>query len=221
VGERWICVVLDRPEPADRSRRSECPSLSSPSLAAAIQHDTGVVPRGAYATNAEHRVVENRLFSGLSAADLRGASSSPDVSTSTAAAWAPWLLHLRVPEGPSRKGALDRVAALGTGAFRSVARSAIGEGCAGARAETNHPHPTHSPLPASRAPGAGDFLDPIAEDEHAALKWRVRVEEDAARLTVRSLEWPGYVFSAELDGPRFGGAYFGDGLRNADLHFCV
>ena len=49
--------------------------------------------------------------------------------------------------------------------------------------------------------------------------WRVRVDEDAARVSARSLLWPGYFFAAALGTPAWGGVYVGDGRRNDDVVF--
>lgn len=71
------------------------------------------------------------------------------------------------------------------------------------------------------AVGAGDFLDPLAEDALASLVWSVRMEGGRSQATLRSLRWPGYFFWHDFGTPRFGGAYFGPGLPNDDLAFMA
>ena len=101
-----------------------------PHSAAAIEHDTAVVPRGAYIVTPQHHITENRLFTGLDAAELTvGGGSATNAPADTA--WAAALLHFREPEGAKRKGALGRAAAVGVGAQCSGARAATCGYCAG------------------------------------------------------------------------------------------
>ncbi len=81
--------------------------------------------------------------------------------------------------------------------------------------------PTHparrAVLARAAAIGAGEFLDPICEDEHAAIVWRVHVDLGRARVLVRSLLYLGYFFFHDFGSPRFGSMYVGDGLPNKDI----
>lgn len=66
--------------------------------------------------------------------------------------------------------------------------------------------------------GAGDFLDPIAEDEPAGV-WSVLLQAGRGAVQLRSARWPGYFFWHAFGSPRFGSVYQGDGLPNVDLSF--
>jgi radial spoke head protein 9 len=65
-----------------------------------------------------------------------------------------------------------------------------------------------------------DILDLITEDK-AKGSWCVQLDSSKEVATVRSLLWPGYVAYNELGTGKFGGAYFGDGLKNKDLTFML
>ena len=68
--------------------------------------------------------------------------------------------------------------------------------------------------------GTGGFLDPIKEDGPVGA-WAVRLDAARGQATVRSMLWPGYFFYHNVGTPRFGGAYFGDGLKNEDIGFTA
>ena len=68
-------------------------------------------------------------------------------------------------------------------------------------------------------------LDLASEDELSEIVWAVRTEATEAdglvRVTVRSLRWPGYFFSADVDTPTFGSVYWGDGVESKGLCFML
>lgn len=66
--------------------------------------------------------------------------------------------------------------------------------------------------------GAGDFLDPIVEDEPAGV-WSVLLQAGRGAVQLRSARWPGYFFWHAFGSHRFGSVYQGDGLPNVDLSF--
>lgn len=68
--------------------------------------------------------------------------------------------------------------------------------------------------------GAGDWLDPISQDEPKGV-WRAHLDTGRNQVTLRSLRWPGYFFFHNISSPKFGGAYFGDGLEAKDLCFMM
>jgi radial spoke head protein 9 len=76
------------PKPA-KPRFSEAVRLAA--TVAAIEHDTGVVPGGAYTVTPTHHVVPNPGFGGLSASEAGSLGS---------------YAHFRRAEHPSRAGAL-------------------------------------------------------------------------------------------------------------------
>lgn len=65
-----------------------------------------------------------------------------------------------------------------------------------------------------------DILDSVDEDKPKGA-WCVQVDSGREVATVRSLLWPGYVAYSEVGTGKFGGAYFGDGLKNKDLSFML
>ena len=65
-----------------------------------------------------------------------------------------------------------------------------------------------------------DIFDVITEDKPKG-SWCVQLDSSKEIATVRSLLWPGYVAYNELGTGKFGGAYFGDGLKNKDLTFML
>ena len=106
-----------------------------------------------------------------------------------------------------------------------------------------------SALERSQLYGTAAFLDPISADAPRGL-WAVRLDDASGQATVRSLLWPGcaargahwicafrerqahvthahpngprsYFFYHAVGTPRFGGAYFGDGMKNEDLGFTA
>mmetsp|Transcript_58377 Transcript_58377/g.126268 ORF Transcript_58377/g.126268 Transcript_58377/m.126268 type:complete len:288 (-) Transcript_58377:276-1139(-) len=65
-----------------------------------------------------------------------------------------------------------------------------------------------------------NFLDPLEGDLPKGC-WAVRQDPCIALVTLRSLNWPGYVaFHVPLT-TKFGGAYFGYALKNRDLPFIL
>merc|ERR1711865_181334 len=65
-----------------------------------------------------------------------------------------------------------------------------------------------------------NFLDPLKEDLPKGC-WAVRQDPSASLVTLRSLNWPGYV-SYHIPGTtKFGGLYFGHGQKNRDLPFIL
>merc|ERR550537_2068504 len=65
-----------------------------------------------------------------------------------------------------------------------------------------------------------NFLDPLEEDLPIGC-WAIRKEASATLCTVRSLNWPGYIAYHVPTTPKFGGCYFGYGLKNRDLPFLL
>ena len=69
---------------------------------------------------------------------------------------------------------------------------------------------------------SSDFLDPISEDlPLSSLVWSVRVDKGRGAAYLKSLVYPGYFFYHATGSGRFGGAYFGDGVRNEDIGFML
>lgn len=65
-----------------------------------------------------------------------------------------------------------------------------------------------------------DIFDPVTDDKPKGA-WCVQVDSSKSVGTVRSLLWPGYVAYNETGTGKFGGAYFGDGIKNKDLAFMI
>jgi len=65
-----------------------------------------------------------------------------------------------------------------------------------------------------------NFLDPIEEDLPIGC-WAIRSEPSATLVSVRSLNWPGYVAFHVPGTPKFGSAYFGYAQKNKDLPFLL
>ena len=65
-----------------------------------------------------------------------------------------------------------------------------------------------------------NFLDTIENDTPAG-SWVVRTDAAANACILRSLLWPGYSAYHIPDTSVFGGAYFGNGIRNSDLAFLL
>jgi len=65
-----------------------------------------------------------------------------------------------------------------------------------------------------------NFLDPLKEDLPQGC-WAIRQDPSISLVTLRSLNWPGYV-SYHIPGTtKFGGLYFGHGQKNRDLPFIL
>ena len=62
-----------------------------------------------------------------------------------------------------------------------------------------------------------DFLDPLENETH----WVVQKNLTETIVTVRQLEWQGYVGYHFLENKEFGGAYFGSGCKNTEVSFYV
>eukprot|EP00826_Nyctotherus_ovalis_P056995 TRINITY_DN7784_c0_g1_i6.p1 TRINITY_DN7784_c0_g1~~TRINITY_DN7784_c0_g1_i6.p1 ORF type:complete len:278 (+),score=73.31 TRINITY_DN7784_c0_g1_i6:72-905(+) len=65
-----------------------------------------------------------------------------------------------------------------------------------------------------------NIFDPIADDEPKGA-WSLQVNSSETLGIVKSLLWPGYVAYSVSGTKLFGGAYFGDGLKNKDLAFML
>jgi len=65
-----------------------------------------------------------------------------------------------------------------------------------------------------------NFLDPLEEDLPIGC-WAIRKEPSATLVSVRSLNWPGYVAFHVPGTPKFGGCYFGYASKNRDLPFLL
>lgn len=130
-----------------------------------IQHDTGVVPKGAYVVTPTHHIVADSHYAGLNATEAGSLSS---------------YVHFRPAEHPARAHALYKPGAV---------------------------------------PNA-DFLDPVSEDKPAGC-WTLRMDLGRGQVEVRSLTWPGYYFFHNVQSPKYGAVYVGDGRPNVDLHFAM
>lgn len=134
-------------------------------VAQSIDHDTGVVPRGAFAVTPTHHIAENAMFAGLSGTEAASLSS---------------FHHFRKAEHPSRANAMHNAGV----------------------------------VPVT------DFLDPCSEDGPQGV-WSVRMDAGRGLVELRSLKWPGYFFFHDVDTPKYGGLYVGDGRENVDLPFMM
>lgn len=65
-----------------------------------------------------------------------------------------------------------------------------------------------------------DIFDPIAEDKPKG-SWSIQLDSSKTVSIIKSLVWPGYVAYNVMDNGKFGGAYFGDGLKNKELGFTL
>jgi radial spoke head protein 9 len=65
-----------------------------------------------------------------------------------------------------------------------------------------------------------NFLDPLKEDLPLGC-WAVRQDPSISLVTLRSLNWPGYVAYHVPGSTKFGGLYFGYGQKNRDLPFIL
>jgi len=65
-----------------------------------------------------------------------------------------------------------------------------------------------------------NFLDPLEEDLPMGC-WAIRQEPSATLVSVRSLNWPGYIGFHVPGTPKFGSCYFGYAQKNRDLPFLL
>lgn len=65
-----------------------------------------------------------------------------------------------------------------------------------------------------------DFLDPVTKDQPRGC-WSIQIDPSGTLSTVRSLLWPGYFGYHQANSTKFGGIYFGDGIKNSDLPFML
>lgn len=65
-----------------------------------------------------------------------------------------------------------------------------------------------------------NFLDPLEEDLPIGC-WAIRKEPSATLVSIRSLNWPGYVGFHVPGTPKFGSCYFGYAQKNRDLPFLL
>jgi radial spoke head protein 9 len=65
-----------------------------------------------------------------------------------------------------------------------------------------------------------NFLDPLKEDLPRGC-WACRQDPSVCLVTLRSLNWPGYVSYHIPGSAKFGGFYFGYGQKNRDLPFLL
>jgi len=75
-------------------------------------------------------------------------------------------------------------------------------------------------LARAAALGAGDFLDPLTEDEPAGI-WSVVLSLGRGSVQLRNARWPGYFFWHAFSTPSFGSLYHGDGRRNDDISWMI
>lgn len=64
------------------------------------------------------------------------------------------------------------------------------------------------------------FLDSLADDSPKGC-WAVTKDELTGSVTLRSLWYPGYVFTAKANSTEFSSFYSGTGQRNNDLPFML
>ena len=63
-----------------------------------------------------------------------------------------------------------------------------------------------------------DFLDSV--DNH--VYWSLQVDEGTGTVAnIRSLVWPGYYFYHVANTKRYGGVYYGYGIKNEDINFLI
>jgi len=65
-----------------------------------------------------------------------------------------------------------------------------------------------------------NFLDPLKDDLPKGC-WACRQDPSISLVTLRSLNWPGYVSYHAPGTTKFGGIYFGYGQKNRDLPFIL
>jgi radial spoke head protein 9 len=65
-----------------------------------------------------------------------------------------------------------------------------------------------------------NFLDPLKEDLPMGC-WAIRQDPSISLVTLRSLNWQGYVAYHIPGSTKFGGLYFGYGQKNRDLPFIL
>ncbi len=51
--------------------------------------------------------------------------------------------------------------------------------------------------------------------------WSLQTSADRGTVTLPSLLWPGYYFFHRVNQNAYGGAYFGDGKKNAAILFML
>jgi len=84
-----------------------------------------------------------------------------------------------------------------------------------------------------------DFLDVVSNDGSHPSQWAVHSDDSQLITSIRSLSWPGYEYRVDNQSSssssfqhhnvtsniniisRFGGSYYGTGLKNADLMFML
>ncbi len=65
-----------------------------------------------------------------------------------------------------------------------------------------------------------NFLELLTDDYPRGL-WSVHTDFSGENVTIRNLEWPGYLGYHQAGTPLYGGVYIGDGTKNADLAFMI
>lgn len=65
-----------------------------------------------------------------------------------------------------------------------------------------------------------DFLDSI-ESTHPRGAWAISAGPGRSTAQIKSLLYPGYSFYHTIGTKEFGGAYFGDGVKNHDIAFML
>ena len=63
---------------------------------------------------------------------------------------------------------------------------------------------------------AGDFFDSIEIDEPKGI-WTIKADDEGKRVFVQNAAWPGYSFEVEIGTKKFGGTYFGDGIKQTNV----
>lgn len=67
---------------------------------------------------------------------------------------------------------------------------------------------------------ATEFFDPLAADTPSGV-WSIQPNSNNTAACIRSLLWPGYFFFNTVGSPSYGGAYFGNGIKNRDVAFML
>ncbi|CAD8082384.1 unnamed protein product [Paramecium primaurelia] len=62
-----------------------------------------------------------------------------------------------------------------------------------------------------------DFFDQL--DDHPVGQWSLQTDSSKYQVTIRNLQWPGFLGYHRAGTRIFGYAYFGDGIKNVDLAF--
>ena len=65
-----------------------------------------------------------------------------------------------------------------------------------------------------------DILDDLNKGKYKNT-WTFQLDSTGNIVNIRSLLWPGYFAFHKAETNLYGGAYFGDGIKNADMPFMI